>query len=155
MDASLLHRAIIEPALEWLLPDMDSPEARRMLIAIAGQESGFRYRRQIRGPARGWWQFELGGVVGIRTHTATRDACEHVLAELGYDPQMPSGQVFVLLEDCDLLAACFARLNLRWLPWPLPTDEGHGWEQYAEAWRPGKPHPDRWPANWGAASEVV
>lgn len=155
MDARLLHRAVIEPTLEWLLPDMDSPEARRMLLAIAGQESGFRYRRQIKGPARGWWQFELSGVVGIRTHTATRDACEHVLKELGYDPGMPSGEVFVRLEDNDLLACCFARLNLRWLPWPLPQDVGQGWEQYIEAWRPGKPHPDRWAGCWDTACEVV
>ena len=50
-----------------LLPDrMDTPEARVMMLAIGLQESRFVHRRQIKGPARGFWQFEQGGgVIGV------------------------------------------------------------------------------------------
>jgi hypothetical protein len=41
-----------------LLPFMDSPKARVLSAAIGHQESRFIHRRQINGPARGFWQFE-------------------------------------------------------------------------------------------------
>ena len=48
---------ILDPAAK-LLPGMDSAKARVMLLAIGLQESRFEHRRQIGGPARGFWQFE-------------------------------------------------------------------------------------------------
>lgn len=51
----------IEPALRLLPPAMDTVKARVMLLAIGLQESAFAARRQAgNGPARGFWQFELG-----------------------------------------------------------------------------------------------
>ena len=164
MDASLLLRTVIEPTLEWLLPEMDSPEARRMLIAIAGQESGFTSRKQIAaykdgepiwGPARGWWGFEVPIIGGLKSHHATKAAYARVMEALEYDPETPIGQVQMILTDNDLLACALARLNLRWYPHALVADEGGAWDQYLAIWRPGKPHPHRWPGNWSMASEVV
>ena len=40
-------------ALSLLPPRMDTPLARRYVLAIALQESRFEHRRQIGGPARG------------------------------------------------------------------------------------------------------
>ena len=59
-------RDLIEFAITRHLPDrMLSDEAVTMMLAIGYQESRFEHRRQIRGPARGFWQFEHGGgVVG-------------------------------------------------------------------------------------------
>ena len=52
------------------------------------------------------------------------------------------------IEHNDVLACCFARLNLWWLPGALPTrtEPLKGWNQYLKAWRPGEPHPETWPA---------
>ena len=45
----------------------------QMLVTIAGQESAWTHRRQINGPARGFWQFERGGgVAGVIAHPASR-----------------------------------------------------------------------------------
>lgn len=50
------------PAAARLLPGVAfTPEAKVMLLAIGLQESRFEHRRQIKGPARGFWQFEAGG----------------------------------------------------------------------------------------------
>ena len=62
---------VIPAALALLPPQMDTQEARAMLIAIALQESRLTYRKQIGGPARGLHQFETGGVRAVLRHAAT------------------------------------------------------------------------------------
>lgn len=61
------------PAAARLLPGVAfTPEAKVMLLAIGLQESRFEHRRQIKGPARGFWQFEAGGgTAGVLRHPAT------------------------------------------------------------------------------------
>src|SRR5690606_12018619 len=79
-----LHDAktLIEAGLA-LLPEPDSSrEARAMLLAIALQESRFMHRRQIGGPARGYWQFEVGGVRGVMTHRHTSTLARELIARL-------------------------------------------------------------------------
>lgn len=156
MNPSILLKTAIEPALSLLPEQMDSPQARRMLIAIALQESGLSERRQIGswdngipryGPARGWWQFEGGGVIGVLRHKATSPHIAQACHDLGYEDTDPSG-LHRAVEHNDVLACVFARLNLWWLPQPLAEAEEDGWAQYIEAWRPGKPHKERWPAAW-------
>ncbi len=69
----------LRPAMALLPARMDTSEARCMLLAIGLQESRFVHRRQIGGPARGFWQFERGtpasrgGVWGVFLHAASRD----------------------------------------------------------------------------------
>jgi len=136
---------ILLPALSMLPEQMNTQAARAMLLAIGLQESRFTHRRQIRGPARGFWQFEVGGVRGVMTHRLTRLPLNEVLQRLQYRNNEATDMQPVL-EHNDILAAVFARLNLWWLPQRLPTAEQpvHAWEQYLEAWRPGKPHSHTW-----------
>lgn len=146
----------IAPGLSLLPPGMDTPEARAMLVAIGLQESRFEYRKQIRGPARGYWQFEEGGGIrGVLTHPATgglmREMCDrlHVPAQV----QICYG----LVAYHDVLACIFARLLLWSLPWPLPEpwDTEKAWSQYIAAWRPGRPHRQTWDAFYRRAWETV
>jgi hypothetical protein len=151
----------IEPALEMLPAGMDTPQARVMLLAIGLQESALEHRYQVlkggrKGPARGLWQFERGGgVVGVLTHKASRklaqEICDH------REVPAVSYEVWRALEHDDTLAAAFARLLLWTDPLPLPgvNDEAGAWDLYARVWRPGRPHPSRWPANHKQAREVV
>lgn len=138
---------IITAALSLLPEQMDSLEARRMLKAIAYQESSLEHRRQVRGPARSYWQFELGGLLGPMRHTATAHHFARICDELDYQ-DVPPEVIHMAMADNDILACCAARLLLYTLPWPLPIEQDEGWKQYQEAWRPGKPHPERWAAAW-------
>ena len=139
-------RDIIEFAITRHLPDrMLSDEAVTMMLAIGYQESRFEHRRQIRGPARGFWQFEHGGgVVGVLEHPATSVYAQDLCDDLCYARN--SNDIYQAIADNDILAACFARLLLWTLPIGLPEvgDEDEAWRQYIEAWRPGKPHRKTW-----------
>lgn len=153
------------PMAAALLPRaMDLPEAWAMLVAIGRQESGFVYRRQVAsrrpngervyGPARGFWQFEMGGVEGVLEHKATRNYAGAILEMMGYstDPR----DVHLALEHNDVLAVVFARLNLWWSPRALPGagDAEGGWHLYESVWRPGKPHRATWDGHFAAAWAV-
>jgi hypothetical protein len=145
------------PVAYSLLPEkMRSERATAMLLAIGLQESKFKHRRQIRGPARGFFQFELGGIVGVMTHPATRAHARNLLETLGY-PEATSFSVHDAIEHNDTVACGFARLLLWTVPMPLPTrDESNlGWNTYIDGWRPGKPHPETWDANFRAAWNLV
>lgn len=126
-------------AFSLLPPQMDSPAARAMLTAIGLQESRFLHRRQMgHGPARGWWQFEMGGVEGVLSHHASRQSAEAVCRVLGYDPADERG-IHLALEHNDVLAVCFARLLLWTDPRMLPGADRpvDGWLIYLATWRPG------------------
>lgn len=145
---------ILTPALELLPPAMDTPLARKYLIAIALQESRLNHRRQIKGPARGLWQFERGGGVhGVMRHPASNPMASKVCLARGvrYD----EWDVYHRLEDDDVLAACFARLLLWTDPRPLVDGVSESWDYYLRTWRPGKPHPGTWAALWARADEVM
>lgn len=145
------------PAALSLLPGrMDSPEARAMLLAVGLQESGFATRRQTKGPARGFYQFEqAGGIAGVLTHPLTKPVIEPVCRLLLY----PALAVvcYAAVEHHDVLATCFARLLLWTDMRALPTavDAQKGWDIYLAQWRPGKPHPAEWPGNFATAWHVV
>lgn len=161
---NITHTAI-DPALALLPPNMDSPAARIMLLAIGLQESRFMYRVQkvagqpyVKGPARGFWQFERGGgVVGVMTHHATKDHAQRICGGRGVPFDSPL--VHARLEDDDVLAAAFARLLL-WadrLPLPKP-DASHedAWQCYIRCWKPGKPHRHTWDEfHWQAVAQVM
>ena len=132
-----------------LLPlRMDSPFARINQAAIGQQESGYLVRRQYgNGPARGYWQFEEGGgVKRVMEHKSTSELARSVCHARGVP--FVRRTVWEALETDDVLAAAFCRLLMWTDSGKLPVSEADGWAMYIRTWRPGKPHPDKWPASW-------
>lgn len=157
MTLTEVRRQAIEPAFQLLPARMESAEATLMLLAIGLQESRFEHRRQIKGPARSFWQAEKGGgmVHGVLRHPATR---KHALAACDARGVQPVDEtVYVAIEHDDVLAAALARLLLFTDPFPLPKlgDAAGAWDYYLRTWRPGKPHPQTWPGLYAQALEVV
>ena len=150
-------QSFIFPAAFALLPGvMDSLQARAMLLAIGLQESRFLHRRQVGGPARGFWQFEKnGGVRGVLQHPATILHAKHVCEELRYPVTIDA--CYVAIEHNDVLACCLARLLLWTVPGMLANrgDPDKGWEQYMDGWRPGKPHRETWDEHFVQAWHIV
>ncbi|MFH5926146.1 hypothetical protein [Roseomonas xinghualingensis] len=159
MTPALVLRLTVDPVLAWMagMGVRSDDRARVLLLAIAGQESGFRHRRQVPvAHAMGLWQFERGGgVAGVLRHAASRPhaltACQALLV-----PATPEA-VHPALEFNDDLACAFARLLLFTDPKALPPmDEPYaGWEYYLRCWRPGKPHPGTWAGHWRNAKEAL
>lgn len=146
---------IIAPAAK-LLPSMDSPKARMMLLAIGFQESRFEHRRQVGGPARGFWQFEQGGgVKGVLLHKSSAYDATKICYARGVGSSVKD--VYERLENDDILACCFARLLLLTDPTPLPLigDLDGSWAYYLRNWRPGKPHRDTWDDMYARAEGVL
>lgn len=146
-------RSAIDPALALLPSRMDTPAARVMLLAIGLQESRFQHRYQIvqgqpgvKGPAKGYWQFERGGgVMGVMTHRATNEHAHSVCASRSVP--FESSKIHARLEEDDVLAAAFARLLLWADPKPLPSLDAspeEAWDCYYRNWRPGRPHRGTW-----------
>ncbi|MDZ4252688.1 MAG: hypothetical protein U1A72_08980 [Sulfuritalea sp.] len=153
----LLDLAII-PAFRLLPENMDSNAALAMCVAIAMQESRIQHRRQIGGPAHGYWQFEQGGGVrGVLTHPKSQPGIRTVLEALDYDPASDPAACYAAIEHNDILAAAFARLLLYTLPDTLPARNapGVGWTQYQNAWRPGRPHRETFDAFFEQAWDIV
>jgi hypothetical protein len=157
---------VIKPAFARLPGYMDSERARVLVLAIMMQESGLRSRWQVleggaKGPARGLAQFERGskaghsGVWGVYLHHATHEhlrlLCRDV--DCNFDP----AAIWAMLEHDDVLAAGVARLLLYTDPYPIPVvgDEAESWAYYLRTWRPGRPHPERWPASYDTACAAV
>lgn len=156
MDLDAITDAAILPALALLPPAMNTPQARVLLLAIGLQESRFQHRRQIGGPARGFWQFERnGGVRGVLMHPASREDALRICAARHVAPV--SATIHAALETDDILAAAFARLLLWTDPQRLPAagDADGAWALYLRTWRPGKPHPQTWPALYAQALSAM
>ncbi|SFL23661.1 hypothetical protein [Azotobacter beijerinckii] len=155
MSLNEIRAAAIAPALALLPARMTSPQAEAMLLAIGLQESGLAQRRQIGGPARGLWQFELGGVRGVLQHPLSRPPALAVCKARHVEPT--EAAVYAALEHDDTLAAAFARLLLWTDPAPLPAlgEVGNGWSLYVRTWRPGKPHRDRWDGCYARAMDAL
>lgn len=159
--------AAILPALDLLPTSMTSVEAKAMLLAIALQETELKARRQevysqtkkawIDGPARSYWQFELGGLAGVLRHPATQAHAARFVEALGYADTTPPQLLDIMVYD-SVLAAGMARLNLFWDAAPLPR-RADGPEvaylYYDRTWRPGKKRPQDWPPNWQLAWDTA
>jgi hypothetical protein len=164
-----IYEAAIVPALALLPRPMTSQKALVMLLAIGLQESRFEHRAQLvagrpdlKGPARGFWQFEQGtrssrgGVWGVFLHDASRYWLNELCTARGVPFNPPA--IWSAVENDDVLAAGAARLLLFTDVRPLPEldDEAGAWRLYAfSTWRPGRPHPETWPAFHKAAREFV
>lgn len=150
----ILRNDIIPAALALLPQKMDTPEARAMLIAIALQESALRHRRQVGGPAIGLWQWELAQVGLVLRHDVVGPMARNVLDALLYEPgNPPHERLHAAMEHNDILQCAFSRLLLWPDAAPLPKrDNVQGsLATYLRVWRPGRPHPEKWPANWSLA----
>lgn len=151
-------RAIVPAAYELLPDGCRSDAATAMMLAIGLQESGFQHRRQLQGPARGFWQFEGGGIRGVLGHRASREAIRSALVALGYRENYPVLAIREAITHNDVLACVFARLLLWTDPEPLPpssTESVAAWDIYYRTWRPGKPHPQTWGRHYSRAWAVV
>lgn len=157
MKTSEVCSIAIAPALSLLAEQsgraaLDTTAARVMLLAIGLQESRFEHRRQVRGPARGFWQFEVGGGVnGVLHHVASKIMAASLCEALSYEPE--AAGIYTALADNDVLAAGFARLLLWTDARPLPRigDYDGAWEYYLRNWWPGKPRPETWVGFYGQA----
>lgn len=146
----------VSVALAWLPKQMRSDAALVQLYATGLQESRFVHRKQIGGPAMGFWQFEEGGgVKGVMSHPASKAWAEKICVSRGLNFSRHS--IYLALAEDDILAAVFARL-LYWTdPKPLPgiPNASAAWDLYLRTWRPGKPHPDTWAECYAAALAAV
>ncbi len=150
MKPETLLRLIIRPTLsELALYDtkqyLTSREAEVLLLAIAIQESSLQHRRQIRGPARSFWQIEPP------TYKDTLLRYTPLLMfvndlEIGVNTVNTAIDASYAMRYNDALACACARGILRLNPKPLPDvgDEDGAWDYYLESWRPGKPRPGSW-----------
>ncbi len=148
----------IDPAMALLPRGLDDVRARVLLLAIGLQESRFVHRYQVvqgqpgaKGPARGFWQFELGtpasrgGVWGVYLHPSTAEFIRYLCRSRGV-PCKPDA-IWAALETDDVLAAGVSRLLIMTDAYKLPAvdDVDGAWRLYAQrCWRPGKPHPETW-----------
>jgi len=140
-------RRVIAPGSMLLPGKFDSRPARALLLAIAGQETGWAVRHQIAGPAVSYYQFEAAGVFAVLNDAETTPLAEAACVACDIQPTVAA--VIRAIEFHDALATVFARLTL-WLdPAPLPelTDGADpAWQYYLRCWRPGKPDQSRWGA---------
>ena len=157
MDLREALKNVVEPGLALLPAKMDTPEARAMLLTIAMQESRLKYRKQIGGPAHGFYQFEKGGgIKGVLRYHSTKALARDIMVSMGLSPDI--GVAYNEVVENDALATVFARLLLWTDPGKLPaldSDPDVSWDLYLRTWRPGKPHPETWPNFWMASTAVI
>lgn len=153
-----LMESVMDAAFDLLPSKMNSHDARRFLFAIGFYESKMKFRRQLpKGPARGYWQFETGGVWDARNKRGVKSHARRILKALDYDPTLTDGKVKLLLEHNDVLAVCFARLLMWTIPKRLPKtlEEELAYQQYLSAWRPRGRDRKRWARAWNYAVVVM
>lgn len=136
-----LLRAVVLPALASAAaatdePRLQDPRAAILLAAIAIQESDLRWARQApAGPARSWWQIEVGTARDIQARVSQLGPRWRRLLDW-HDGA--TGDVEEALLGYPLSGCVWARLLL-WLdPAPLPPigDEAAALETYKAVWRP-------------------
>lgn len=157
-----LLKTAIMPALDELatLGVPSNIRAARFMLAIALQESNIAHRRQVisggeeAGPATSFWQFEKnGGCLGVLSHPST--ALKMTSICNSFNVKSDPASLWEAMRYQDIVAACAARLLIYSLPRSLPENAEEGWSQYISAWRPGKPHPEKWAECWRIAVETV
>lgn len=158
----------ISPIFDVLPKQMDTVEARLLMISIGLQESRFTTTYQkvsgnpnAKGPARGYWQFEKGtrasrgGVWGVYLHEASRywvsELCK--CHSVKFDPDF----IYSAVETNPVFAAGVARCLLftdsKKLPQVGKVQEA--WDCYTRNWRPGKPHRQTWDSLYDQARKAL
>lgn len=148
---------IVAPTARVLPSLTFDDRAKVMLLAIGQQESAFEHRVQMgNGPARSFWQFERGGgVKGVLQHPASKVFAAALCRSR--DVPATAQEVWARMAADDVLGCGMARLLLLTDPAPLPalTQRDMAWAYYERNWRPGKPHPEKWPAYHALAVAAV
>ena len=152
-------RRILDPSLciaSDLIAISITPEARVLLMAIAGQESGLYARWQIGAPqyGRGFWMFERNGITGVATHQASAEKLGLLCAGLMIPEVLP--QIHNAIAWNDVLAVGMARLLLFTDTAAIPAigQEEAAWDMYLRNWRPGTPREEHWPTNYQTAVDT-
>ena len=128
---------VIAPALALLPANMDTPEARVMLLAFGAQESGYRTRQQQGGPAHGLWQCEQPIMQLLLDNRASEVPVRNLCSARAVAP-VASDMYFAVATD-DVFAAGIARLILWCDLAPLPAlgDVDAAFDAYIRVWGPG------------------
>ena len=142
MTADEFLDTILAPDLTWLrqiigpVPSA-AQEARLMLLAIPGQESGWQNIQQGGGgPGRGFFQMEPPTCSLILNNPVSVTMSHKVCSALNVSP----ADVYANLIKEPQLAVAMARFDLFCDPYALPAygDEEMAWICYAyRVWRPG------------------
>jgi hypothetical protein len=156
----LLSRNLVGPVLRWMGASYDSPSVMAEMVTIAYVESDCRYRKQIKGPARSFWQIEPFTGLDFLNRSAR---LQYFWKQLRLPRPLTMQGVGDQLYKDDRAGCVMARVIL----WerlsktaPPPFDPGEaaakeGLDQYLKAWRPGRPHPERFLAAWPIAVMLV
>ena len=159
MNVTSFYVTVIEPAavaLSTVKASLDTPQARCMMLAIAGQESAWTDRVQVPGgAARGFWQFELPTVGDVIADGYLVGTLDDVCG--AFSIPMDQWTIFEAIAYHDTLAYTVARLLLWADPPALPAvgDEDGAWATYLRVWRPGAPSRDRWGTVYPQALGVI
>lgn len=146
-------RALCQYACALLGDQFTSDQAITLLAAIGYQETGFRARAQVGGPALGLFSMQENAVADLLAASST-GAHLAACADACVAPPTAAG-IYAALREDDILAAQAARLLLWAEPSPLPDSADAGWAYYLRVWRPGKPRPAAWADSWIFANTVV
>lgn len=138
---------VIVPGFTALPKEMDTPEARVLILATGGQETDYRTREQDGHPvggAQGLFQMQYNCVVDIMNNRASGNFVWNLCGVLGIT--YGSHAIFDALLTNDELAACMTRLAYWCDPRPLPDvgDMMGAWGAYERVQRPGKPRYSKW-----------
>ena len=138
---------VIVPGFTALPSEMDTPEARLIVLATGGVETQFRTREQDGHPAggaNGLFQMQYNCVLDVMHNKASGNLVWNLCGVLGVT--YGSNAIFDALLTNDELAACMTRLAYWCDPRPLPQvgDMMGAWDTYERVQRPGKPSHSRW-----------
>ena len=168
------------PAAHRLVPSVPwGNEASVLLLAICGQESGWQNVQQAAGgPAKGYPQFEVEAIRELLENGASAHAALQAVQLSGIldsgpgassvsagamtgapldSPSRLAAVVWTKFLNFPALQLALARLMLWDNPNDLPPlgDCNGAWLYYTQTWRPGKPRPADWAANYHASLSAM
>lgn len=152
-------KAAVDESYLLLPQKLDSIFARRQQAAIGWQESKYLTRVQYGGgPAHSYWQQEeAGGIHGVMNFKADGGKIAAMARSVCHARGVPfvRHDVWKAMATDDVLGAAFCRLLMYTDAYSVPKNIHDGWSMYLRTWRPGKPHPEEWPASWAFGQGVA
>ncbi len=129
MTAGRFLESALRPTLDEM--KMGSPEAEKLLLMIAAHESaGFRYRKQVGGPALSYFQIEPDTLDDLYNNYLVYRADKQALLDRFWPEHM---KYLDALEKVDAYACAAARLILWRVQEPLPeVGDDAGMARYAK-----------------------
>lgn len=155
MTPAQFYSLVLLPSCAELPPAMNTPQSRLMLMAAAGQETGWANRTQVGGPARGFWQFDMTAIVDLLGNSVTGSL---VLAACAlWDVPGDAPTIYEAIAWHDPLACHMARLLFLADPAPLPAvgDAAGAYACYTRNWRPGVERPAAWALVYAQATSAT